>query len=238
MSTRRKSKRGRNNRKAGNRRNRNREGAEPFTAQAGDLIFIRKPFSQPVPRIRKPVPLMREPKFFDLFSAAAATVSTTTVVTKLSAINQGVGQTQRVGDSLELTSLELRSAAAMTIATDFTNQVRLLVFQWMEDDGTYAPAAADLYSNLGAGLATISTIVHDNSMKIDVLADHLFTLSGVGKALEPFHVLISKFRSRKINFNPAATTGSGNLYYAFVSDSAAIPFPTVTISTRVNFYDD
>jgi hypothetical protein len=229
----------RTNRKAGKRRTQGlREGAEPLSAQGGDIVRIRKPLSQPIFRNRPAKPLTRELKAFDGNITPASTVSTTMTIVRLSGINQGTTVTNRIGDSLSLASIEVRSAAAMTIATDFTNQLRMIVFQWCQDDNVYAPAVADIVTFVAAGQSTVSPIVHDNANKIDVLVDHLFALSGTGESIKTFHVIPSRFRLPQIQYNPAAINGEGNLYIAYVSDSAAIPFPVLSASWRINFYDD
>jgi hypothetical protein len=178
---------------------------------------------------------MREMKYFDFYSSG--TIGTAGSPSKISAVPQGLTDITRVGDSIQLVSLEIRCNAAMTIATDFTNLLRLVCFQWTVDDTGTAPVIADVFQSTVATEACVSAITHDNVQKVDVLADHLFCLSSTGDLNKSFHAVVTRFKMPVVNYIAATTTGVGNLYFDAVSDSGAVPFPVLNVYFRLNYYD-
>lgn len=197
---------------------------------------VGSPTTQTAPP-RVPAPVMyKEPKYVDTSNIATAASSTLTVIS-VSATTNGTTDITRIGDQIELHSLELKLSATVS-SSDGSNLVRILVFQWLADDTTDPPTAAKVLQS-SAGQPYNSPFNHDNSAKLVVLYDKLLATSTY-YPVKHDSVLISLGQSpvrRVVKYSAGASTGNNNIYIAFCSDSGPAPHPTVDSYARINFYD-
>lgn len=154
------------------------------------------------------------------------------------AIPQGSGNTQRIGNDITATHLELQYD--ITVADAF-NKVRFIVFQWAVDDASEVPIMSDI---LFTGTTNYFNALYnfDNRDKYKILHDRRYLVenSSVGSASIPksSHIFKLKVPHKQILFNGAgATTGRYMIYQLLVSDSAAVPNPTVTTNIRLLYRD-
>jgi len=126
-----------------------------------------------------------EPRFFDLSNFAQNTSSTGTQL-GLSQIPQGVADGTRGGDEVNLKSLEVRFECYLqgTGGTnDFTNCVRLIIYQWLPMSTAAIPVPANVVQLTpgGTGQNGVMTMYNwDARTQYKILADKTFSLSGNG----------------------------------------------------------
>lgn len=157
----------------------------------------------------------KEKNYFDTVSSSSA-VSTTATVTKLTGIGQGDGQGQRLGDVVEMTSVEFNYSLATDAGASAgtLNTGRILIIKWLVDDTDTSPLIGDILEN-GAS-TSFGPFVGDQAdrKKFQVIYDnhHLLTVRDGPRCA----VVVDKNRisckGQKIYFDNAATTGKGHYY--------------------------
>jgi hypothetical protein len=173
-----------------------------------------------------------EHKSFD--TGFASSVDTTGVLQKLSTIPQGDTDSTRDGDQAEVYSVDVIASFANASSTDLSNLCRLIIFRWQQDDSSAAPAAV---TDILQTASVYSPLNRDNerAKKFVILKDHLFSTSLNGPSVD---TLVSKSGNRfKLAFQGSANTGNNMVYAMMVSDSGAIPHPTLNYQVRVYFTD-
>jgi len=132
---------------------------------------------------------------------------------------------------VKLIKFEFRGSVAFA---DTTNVLRLIIFRWNQDDSSAAPSSVgDIFQSV----SPYSPYNRDNERahKFDIVVDHLFGVANVGPGIENL-VLIKQMKSA-IAFQATATTGTGHLYYAVLSDSSGVPHVGLQFITRVYYTD-
>ncbi len=195
---------------------------------------VHSPVVQPAP-IGRPPPrsLRNEPKYNDT-SFVATSVPGTAVLTSLTATTNGTTDLTRIGDRINLFSIEFRWTV---LVADSSNVVRVVLLQWLSDDGIDAPSLAKVLAN--AATPVNSPFNHDNKAKFIVLYDHRVLLSTYepnrGDTVE---LLLPASRVQpEVMYQAGASTGQNNLYALMVSDSGPSPHPVLEGVARVNWYD-
>lgn len=143
-------------------------------------------------------------------------------------IIQGDGQGQRVGDEIDLRYVRLSCdlATKSTAAATTLNDIRFIVFKWLEDD-------ADLTPTVGAILEDTTTLpihspyVHDKASrsKFRVLYDTHFTLcdrsNGATRSFRDYLLKFGPKKLGKLSFNEGAVTGKGHIFMMFLGNQAS-----------------
>lgn len=171
----------------------------------------------------------------------------------LTSVPQGAGDTQRIGDKLLISSLEIRmhyGKDSTTTGPTVTDQhYRIIVFKWLDDT---TPTADNILDTTSNAFAVISAYDHDRKVKRKVLLDKsfsvtinapLFSLQNTGATMS-FYIDLKRrsLNMRKVHYENASTAGVGKLYMLLISNT---PLPITTtnypvawfMSTRLNFTD-
>jgi len=160
----------------------------------------------------------------------ATGVSDIGVLTDLTSVAQAVNVNSRLGDMLEIKSLEFRMT--LTIG-DTTNVGRVIIFQWSP---ITAPVAGNILQNSGVDYVTSQYQGASPDLYSILYDSGPFMLSGSFPIKCIVHK-IEKFKSKFIEFNPTFTTGANKLYAFFVTDSTVVPTPLMSFESRLWFTD-
>lgn len=141
---------------------------------------------------------------------------TTATFTKIFKPARGTGDSDRIGDEVNITSIYLgltldRHSAPTTVS----EHVRMLIFEWKDPSST--PTLATLLQSLA--YAVTSTWNHDFRKSYRIIWDQTFTLD---KNKESYRV--GRFLTKKpfrYNFNASSTDGADSqLYFCYFSDNS------------------
>lgn len=175
-----------------------------------------------------------ESKYWD--TATSASIDFSGTVYDLSAVTQGVADTNRIGDQLFPKSLELRMSM---VAGDSTNLIRMLIIRYKMDTSITGgpPPTANVLQYTSATHTPLSPVHHDLRKTFDIIHDELFCL--VQNASNGQMIVNRVFNLGRvpINFVAGATTGANKIFMVLYSDSGAAPNPGVLFDTRLNFVD-
>lgn len=172
-------------------------------------------------QVKKLVRGMQQLKFFNV-SAGSQLIDWAGAVVPLSNPTQGNGDTQRNGDTIKSTSLQIsyniRNPAV--VAPGLEQVVRVIIFRWLPID-TVAPVLGDIMNATGTAVSIFTQYNDDRRDQFEVLYDksHKVTseqlgASGIGSAVYQHYVKCNK----KIEFNAGTTIGIGKIYMLYVSD--------------------
>lgn len=163
-------------------------------------------------------------------------VSYAGTVTVLTAIAQGSGGNQRVGDAISVRGIEFRIACYAQNSSEF---LRVIVFQWNMPTSLAAPSTGVVIQGAGATPQTIAAPYDFTSVeqgRLNVIDD--FVLQAAAGASTPAHSMKRHTGSWQVDFDPGATTASGQLYVLVISDAAlATNAPVYQWWARI-LYDD
>lgn len=176
-----------------------------------------------------------EPNSFDVIQAAQG-VDYGGLYVILSAVTVGNGDSNRTGDQLTPTSLEVR---AQFVAGDSTNIVRFLIIRWNVDTTNEGCSLAQVLQGVNSTNAPLSALNRDSNRgkKFDVLLDKVIGLDTYNPQV-CITELIKLNPQRKVSFYSSGTDGLGHLYAVCVSDSAAASHPTWQFDTRLNYFEE
>lgn len=164
----------------------------------------------------------------------------------LTSIAQGLQDTQRVGDRIDLKSIFIRALFQFNLnPQDRTPIIRLTLFQWKQDNQVVTPTAADIFQNPTAGIpgSILEPLLLDKNKKYKKIFDKFFPLSIYGgqdtKVIELF---INKKFSSMLEYGNAATTGMNQIYLMVnTSDNIGLQNngerPLMTLRSRVRYLD-
>lgn len=216
-------------RKKGNNNMRNNN----IQRETRPVRIVGAPVTQSAPpRIPAPI-LYKEPKYFDT-SGVAVAMSSSGFFLSLTSTTNGTTDITRIGDQVELHSMEFRYSVSVA---DATNIMRLVIFQWNADDTTDTPSFSKLM--VSGSQTWNSPFNHDNSSKLTILYDKVLTLATYYPVKhESFLLPLDRQPVRKIlKYAAGSTTGNNMIYMYAVSDSTATTHPFIDYYARVNFYD-
>lgn len=159
------------------------------------------------------------------------TVSYTGTIQSLCDISQGDSDTTRDGDSLTISSLELRG---FFVAGDAYNVCRVMLVQWFPTDGV-APTISQILVNTGNLYASISVKAHDYRQQFKVLYDKILVVN----TYNPTKMFYKKVypKRRKIQYVAGTNTGNNKIYIIMISDSSAVSHPSVYYDNKILFKD-
>lgn len=157
------------------------------------------------------------------------------VVRDLSNVAQGQTDITRVGDELYISSYQLRYVGKAN-STDGKNLLRVILFQWSSNS---TPTAANVISTMNSERTPISPFLHDNRGLYRILYDrtHVMVFDTSSEMVQGKVMITRGFKTRKMRFESAATTGYNKIWLIAVSDSAASSQPTISWQGRLNFRD-
>lgn len=181
----------------------------------------------------------KEIKYFDTY--LSATNSTTTVgYQQLTTIPQGVGQSNRLGDTVWLQKVDVR-VNLTTANTDIFSTMRWGIFHWKQNTASVTPGATSIYES-AATFGTLSPANFQGRQYYDLVLDRIENMVGTAGAPTTSSQVISGYSvnllNRRLDFEVGATTGTGHIYFVNYSDSALVPHPVYTMHWRVWYYDD
>lgn len=205
-------------------------------------------------RLRKALSQIAEHKYFETgvtLTPGGVPLNAAGVITQLTAVPQGPGQNNRVGDKSTGTSLQVSFnayASGLNTAAAF-NIFRYILFIWKDDT---APTIADILED--PTYPNITPLNHDKKVKRKILYDNVFTQYTVystvatqsfADSMRPFiqksiFIPLSKLRRYcNIYFQAGTTVGVNNIYELVISTNTGAANTTWNFEsyTRYNFID-
>lgn len=188
-------------------------------------------------QIRKEVLKLAEPKYVQ--TNLASSISNSGVILPLASIVQGDYSTDRAGNKVLPTSWSIRGNVT---GSDNFNYVRLVVFQWNDDNLVTTPQITELFENTSGTGSLYSTFNRQNlGVQYRVLADKLLRVSHNNMNPDINKSRIIKLKGYKylkeMTFQGAAVTGFGQIYICMISDSSVLTHPSFEGFSVVNFRD-
>lgn len=189
------------------------------------------------------------------FTSGTVNVTTAGTCTKISSVGQGVADNDRNGDVLRKKMISFMytitvGAAGLIAAADIFNTVRVIIFEWLNDDYATVPTPQNVIENSAVTVKTIALQNWDTKHLYKVLYDrsHVVFNSPIwnGAAVTWQHGVGGTFQTAvpvniplksKVEFDANGQTGKGHLYVLLISDSAFTPNPTIEFSSRLLFED-
>lgn len=158
--------------------------------------------------------------------------STAGSLVDLSEVTQGDGDTNRDGDSIFASSLQVRGVIE---SADSFNRVRLIFFQWTP---VSAPALSDLLIT-SAGYEVSSMYNTDKASNYKILSDRTYLVNQDVSGNADVRQIFMKIRinRRKIQYQAGGTTGARKVFLFAISDSGVSSHPTVELVTKLNYRD-
>jgi len=176
-----------------------------------------------------------ELKYID--SSASAGVDSDGTAGIDSAVDQGDGKSERIGNYIKMQRYIARWQ--VTVA-DATNMMRIIMLQWKPNTASDALALTDVMESafMGSATAPLSTFNQTNyGNYFRILYDELVCVSTdnpvvVGK------IDLDLSRCAQVKFgNDASASAAGHLYLLRISDSTAISHPDFTYVGRLLYRD-
>lgn len=181
------------------------------------------------------------------FDYHAVTVDLAGAVHHLTPIGQGVGERQRIGNSIRPVRMKMK---VHTYAADSTNLLRFVIFRWHPSAAAGVPTPSSVFENtaptalIGTTGAPLIPIKWADRSDFTVLYDRTFVLeAGATGDGSPNHVLLNlelfgKKINTRINYVDGSTTAVMNgLYLAYISDSGVASHPGLTVCTQLEYED-
>lgn len=186
-----------------------------------------------------------ETKYVDALKSSTGIVSTGTIF-NLNVPAQGTGTSGRVGDRIQVKRIDF---AYQVIGYDTTNQVRVIIFKWQNDNANYAPIVASILDGNYTGTADVPLAPYnwDNVKAKDfaVCYDRVHSLSFNNTTSAPGSQSITvrgrlfgkKLHNKYMSLNNGAVTGDGIYYCLVISDSAIAGHPKFNMISRMQYTD-
>lgn len=148
---------------------------------------------------------------------------------------QGTSDQSRLGDELNLTSMQLKGQLSWTSSTSALSPVRLMILQLKADADTTL-AFTSIFVQTAQGFTTMTQINPDIKPLFRVLHDKVYTppSSGGRTCTKLCNILV---RPRKINYNggSATLTIDGKLCMYFFSNNGASTPDTPTYTAAIQY---
>lgn len=156
-------------------------------------------------------------------------------ISSLSNIPLGNTDNTRVGNHIHLNQLNFRSTI---LTADATNVVRVIIFKWKENDSFNPPNIAQILIN-GPSLVpdTVSHYNRETTEAYQILRD--VTITGMNNSdslIQKLNFSI-KLSGKTQYYTDAGTAGLNKLYVLYLSDSAAVPNPTINWMAELLYTD-
>lgn len=230
--------------------------SKPFasTKAARVLVQSKRSFAQ-----RKAMQAIARREAAKVFAASVEKKYVDTVLTTLTGVTYagtiglfampaaGADVNSRVGDKIRVTGIDFKYTV---VGYDTTNLLRVILFKWNNDDGSYAPTVANILgsADLSTQGAPLARLNWDNQQAKDfeILYDKCHALSfnnttaAPGSAVEVAQVKLwgkGLGSTPTIELNNGFTTGKGRYGVLYVSDSALAGHPKIAYTARIEFSD-
>lgn len=188
--------------------------------------------------VSKQIAISSEKKYYDRIFNNTSLLNTGQTINLLATIARGTSANERVGDKINITSVQLRGEFEVG---DATNTVRMIVFQWYKDPNAAFNVVTDVLDNaaVSGGNGVFSPYNYNSSGTYQVLYDKIYRLDNQGPQSAIFDFKIKKIPKRKVTFLNASNQPIDNsIIVLFISDSGATPNPTFNFVSRVYFTDE
>jgi len=145
----------------------------------------------------------------------------------------GTTEQQRIGNRIHVKHFSLRF---QVILGDTTQIVRLLVFRWRPDTGSDAPSLSEIVTDTGSNTRSVlAPFLMQNPSRFDILVDRLYSM-------DAYHQTFVDRVELPLNFYASYTsngvnTGQNHIFTFWMSDSTALPNPTVSFESQLVFED-
>lgn len=171
---------------------------------------------------------------------AISTTGNLTNLGLLASITQGSNYNQRAGQDIKLQSLQFRYQIYLdTGFPDTTSYVRVIIFQWRQDDSMLTSINQIIYNYELAGYNPTSLYNPSNAGLFRVLYDKSHNLSVDGSNRQVIGTAIIHKMDKNIKFLVGTNTlNSKDLYMITVSDSSTAPHPQMLGCFRIKYTDD
>lgn len=181
-----------------------------------------------------------ELKTFD--EGGAPTVSSTPTVSAQMQIPQGVNQSQRVGNDITASHLQIKYQLQndTLVGNDASNTIRIIYFQWREDDTVNIPTVNDILYRPNTSVPWVNALYHfDKRESFKILYDRRHEIAfNTSNPVAFGDRSFIKLPHKKISFNVTnGSTGKNKIYCLFVSDSGAVPHPSFVNQARLYYRD-
>lgn len=179
-----------------------------------------------------------EKKFLDQASGPTQIGYDAPVISLISMPVQGDSVNTRDGDNLFIKSLRLKGQVA-TSGQDV--RVRVIVFQWMEDNATSSPTASDILQDVTQYDILNSPYKINGPKHFKVLMDRRYVLDSPGQTWSRLFQANLKLPQKKIQFNAGLATGVGQVYVMTLSDTYTVASGSggnVTWYSRLRYLDN
>jgi len=192
-------------------------------------------------QVKRMIRTNQEYKFISI-AAAGQSVSSAPTIVRLSSMAQGLGDQDRIGDSIRLLRFQLR---AHFVCGDSFNTCRMIIFQWKPMESGF-PADSDI---LLPGPTSASDILSqyqtDTKPQFSIIYDTVFRLIGDGNSGSPFgpastHYINRMFypKLKKVQFRAGSSTIMSNgLFGMFISDSTSSVHPQFAFTIKLIYTD-
>lgn len=186
-----------------------------------------------------------ETKFVDALKSSTGIVSSGTLF-NLNVPSSGTGISGRIGDRVTVRRIDF---AYQVIGYDTTNQVRVIIFKWQNDNSVYAPSTITILDPAYTSTADCPLAPYnwDNFHAKDfaVCYDKVHSLSFNNTTAAPGSQSITvrgrvygkKLHNKFMNLNTGAVTGDGIYYCLVVSDSGIAGHPKFNMISRMQYTD-
>ena len=183
-----------------------------------------------------------------------AYAATTATLTPLTSIAQGDQSTERIGHTINPTSVILRYRFRGTDGTIFSNDqynnVRVIVFQWFADAANDPPSALRILNSYGTVPYCTEQydtrdsdkykILYDKCHKMETTAAYYDTSSSTAytytSGTNTIRVKLKNLR-KVVYKNFLSTPGTGAVYVLFFSDSSVTPHPVLHGTAKLTYSD-
>jgi len=164
-------------------------------------------------------------------SNLTVSVSNAGSVNPLTQISQAITDLTRVGDQLEMQSINL---GYQIVYADTTNIVRVTFLQWYPNS---TPTVGDIFADTSTIGLNLGPFVQDakRAKMYKILSDELIYVNA-NKLNYGKQQVIKNFRKRLALF-AATTQAGGHIYVILSSDSSAVSHPTFTMGYGISYYD-
>ncbi len=206
------------------------QGSDSVGRFVGDAWSLAKRTALGLNEIRKLINI--ETKVIDT-TLSPTSIDNSGVIVSLTSVGQGINYTERIGDSIKLQRIVIRSKLLMNTTSTGT-VVRIILFRDLMQAGS-APS----FTNLLGGSGTLNPVNYLLKDRFAILADELLFLSqngqdGAVSEIDLPHEGHVKYIGTS---SSSASNGFGSVYIAAVSDEAT-NLPQLSFHCRVTFTDD
>jgi len=173
-------------------------------------------------------------KVYDTFTLNSVTSSGS--IGLVTPIPQGVGVGQRIGDTVFIKDIVITLDCVLE-NSDVYDTIRFILFRYLPNTALGAPTVATILQFL----RPTSNHAWETSSQFQPLLDVTFAMAGTSTApCSSGHQFLQGVVPmanipKMIEFTAAATTASGHIFWATISNSVVAPFGVLAIETRVIF---